>query len=127
MSPGMRVASAVLCGAIPAAACDTTFDCTAIEVFPIEIAPVDRSSGASIADSATAVATKNERAWPLGPARHGADGRLLTLRGGEGPGRYLVAVRHPRYVDWDSTVVVATASGCQRFVSVSFTVRMTPR
>ena len=104
------------------------FDCTQIETFPIEITPVDAVSGAGIADSATATAALGDGSWPFGPHLLDTTLRPVTLWGGGGPGLYRVAVRHPRYVPWDTAgVLVSAKAGCERFVAVTITVRMTER
>ena len=119
---------ASFCGVVLATACTNVFDCTLVETFPLEIFPVDIVSGASIADSVTATASLNGRDWAFEPYRSDPAGRLSSLWGGGGPGSYRIAVQHPRYNAWDTTqVLVLAAPGCQGFVSVALTVRLTAR
>ncbi len=123
-----KAAIATFCGVVLATACTNAFDCTQVETFPLEIIPVDIVSGASVADSVAATASLDGRDWAFGPYRSDVAGRLSSLWGGGGPGSYRITVQHPRYNAWDTTqVLVLAAPGCQRFVSVALTVRLTAR
>lgn len=122
----MRLARIALIGVtLAGAACETAFDCTQVETFPVEIVPVDAMSGAPVADSTAATAERDGAAWQLGAYRRDGTGRLLSLWGGSGPGLYAIQAHHPRYERWDTAgVVIEAVEGCERFVPVQITVRL---
>lgn len=110
------------------AGCDRAFDCTLVETYPLEVTPVDAVTGAGIADSAVATATRSGQTWRFAAYRADGSGRITTLWGGSGAGTYAIRVEHPRYQSWDTAgVVVLAAEGCARFVPVQLVARLAQR
>ena len=99
-----------------------------MEPVAVEIAAVDRATGASVADSVTGTLAVSGATVALGPRQLDPGGAPVTLAGGTGPGTYAIYLKHPRFLDWDSTgVIVAKGRGCQPFTPVTLTARLTRR